>query len=49
MAVLDRNRGKRKFKRITAAALTDLLPASDTSADEGQAADPGDPEPESSD
>jgi proteasome alpha subunit len=27
VAVLDRNRGKRKFKRITGATLTDLLPA----------------------
>ncbi len=27
VAVLDRNRGKRKFKRIAGAALTDLLPA----------------------
>ncbi len=26
VAVLDRNRGKRKFRRITGAALTDLLP-----------------------
>jgi proteasome alpha subunit len=27
VAVLDRNRGKRKFKRITGLALSDLLPA----------------------
>jgi proteasome alpha subunit len=37
VAVLDRNRGKRKFRRITGAALTDLLPA-DPSAGEGEAA-----------
>jgi proteasome alpha subunit len=30
VAVLDRNRGKRKFKRITGLALSDLLPAEDT-------------------
>jgi proteasome alpha subunit len=36
VAVLDRTRGKRKFKRITGAALTELLPA--TSG--GQVADP---------
>ncbi len=29
VAVLDRTRGKRKFKRITGAALTDLLPAAE--------------------
>jgi hypothetical protein len=27
VAVLDRNRGPRKFKRITGLALTELLPA----------------------
>jgi proteasome alpha subunit len=48
VAVLDRTRGKRKFKRIAGAALTDLLPASsggevaepapaDTPHDEGEA------------
>jgi proteasome alpha subunit len=39
VAVLDRNRGKRKFRRITGLALTELLP------DEG--AQPPAPEPES--
>jgi proteasome alpha subunit len=37
VAVLDRTRGKRKFKRITGLALTELLPAA--------AADPAEPAP----
>jgi proteasome alpha subunit len=33
VAVLDRNRGKRKFRRITGAALASLLPGTGTGAD----------------
>jgi proteasome alpha subunit len=42
VAVLDRNRGKRKFRRITGVALSDLLPAEpvgETAADEPPGAD----------
>ncbi len=39
VAVLDRTRGKRKFRRITGAALTDLLPAPATAGDDDDAAD----------
>jgi len=35
VAVLDRNRGTRKFRRITGAALTSLLPAADGATAEG--------------
>jgi proteasome alpha subunit len=49
VAVLDRNRGKRKFKRITGAELADLLPAETPDTTRGDAAaDPGDAEPDSS-
>ena len=34
VATLDRNRGKRKFRRLTGAALTELLPAPDAPVDE---------------
>src|SRR4051794_21493544 len=46
VAVLDRPRGKRKFKRITGAALTDLLPvaAEPESKPESAEAEPGSPE-----
>jgi proteasome alpha subunit len=37
VAVLDRNRGKRKFKRITGAALTALLPTAGASTDAAEA------------
>jgi proteasome alpha subunit len=43
VAVLDRNRGKRKFRRIAGAALTDLLPAA-PAAETGDA-DAADGEP----
>jgi proteasome alpha subunit len=50
VAVLDRTRGNRKFKRITGAALTELLPAPDTASDpapaDEQAAEPGTDAPE---
>ena len=39
VAVLDRTRGKRKFRRITGAALTDLLPAPAAASDDDDAAD----------
>ena len=41
VAVLDRNRGKRKFKRIAGAALTDLLPAPSAPAAEPSGAGDG--------
>jgi proteasome alpha subunit len=46
VAVLDRNRGKRKFRRISGLALSDLLPAQGPSSEEetrgGDSAVPGD-------
>jgi proteasome alpha subunit len=39
VAVLDRTRGKRKFRRISGAALTALLPARDQTRDAENAAD----------
>ncbi|MCW2492485.1 MAG: proteasome subunit alpha [Frankiales bacterium] len=42
VAVLDRNRGKRKFRRITGAALSSLLPATDVPATDVPAPAPAD-------
>jgi proteasome alpha subunit len=43
VAVLDRTRGKRKFRRITGAALTDLLPLPATDADPLEAREADEP------
>jgi proteasome alpha subunit len=43
VAVLDRNRGKRKFRRITGAALASLLPASGQPVGSDDAEPPSDP------
>jgi len=43
VAVLDRNRGSRKFRRITGAALTSLLPASRQAAEEAGGGAPASP------
>ncbi|HET8581823.1 MAG TPA: proteasome subunit alpha [Jatrophihabitans sp.] len=42
VAVLDRNRGKRKFRRITGLALTELLPAASAAGD-AESAEPAEP------
>ena len=43
VAVLDRNRGKRKFRRITGLALTELLPAANAAGDAESAEPPESP------
>jgi proteasome alpha subunit len=51
VAVLDRNRGKRKFRRITGAALSALLPSEtgDAGEDELAGTDTASPEPDGTD
>ena len=44
VAVLDRNRGKRKFRRITGAALTSLLPEAESSTESSAPAHAAEPE-----
>lgn len=49
VAVLDRSRPRRAFRRITGAALTALLPTDDTPADTGEQAESGTGNPGSTD